>query len=152
MWTTPVPILDDEDEAELIARFVEYSARYPTYPVFEIAQHVFRGLRDPEARANQAALVWGNSLEVKERIRKAKLNGGSEPEAYTKEKWQNEVLAVARDDELTATQRKSKIDGLNLYAQGMGWLARPAEANKAEEKPRSFPTFVFAQYPDEHAA
>ncbi|CAB4131761.1 hypothetical protein UFOVP131_32 [uncultured Caudovirales phage] len=152
MWNAPVPIFDDEDEAELINSFVEYSARYPTYPTFEIAQYVFRNQRDPEMRANQAALVWGNSLDIKERIRRAKQNGGVEPEEYTKEKWQAEVLAIARDDELSAVQRKSKIDGLNLYAQGMGWLAKPADAGKDDNRAPQMPTFVFAQYPDQNAA
>ena len=150
MWTAPVPILDDEDEAELIARFVEYSARYPNETPFAITEYVFRYLRDPAARANQAAMVWSNDLEIRERIRIARDNGGTEPKVLTEEqKMLAKCDAEANNQDNSATVRYKYFE---LACKMRGLIKENAEAGKGDDKARSFPTFVFAQYPDEHAA
>jgi hypothetical protein len=146
MWSAAVPFFDDENEAELKRQFVEFSARYPDQTIFSITQYIFRSLRDPEARANQAALVWSNDLEIKERIRKAKMNGGAEPESIDDdEAYYREVLAEARNPENSAAVRYKYHE---LAAKLKGRIKEPADAGKSDDSKRALPTFVFAQYPD----
>jgi hypothetical protein len=144
MWTDPVTILDGEDEETLIKRFVELSAAYPTYSIFEIAQETFRGLPDAELRSGQAAIAWGNSLAIKERIRKRKRGEVEEVEEYTKEDWLAEILAVTRDTLLTANAKKVMLDGLNSYGDGKGWRHKPADAGRDDSK-RRLPNITFIE-------
>jgi ATP-dependent DNA ligase len=154
MWQdmqTPLPIFEGEDEVELVRRFVELRAAYPesTYNNFELCQYIFRDLRDPSMRANQAALCWGNDLEIKERIRKAKLNGNKEPEELTKENWQARVLAVIEDTALTPQEKKAKLDGYRLYAEANNWIVKTVDKSTKDTTVR-FPQVIYAL--DERAA
>jgi len=146
MWTQAVVFFDDENEAELIARFVELSARYPQETAFTIASYVFRNLRDPEARANQAAMLWSNDLDIRERIRVAERNGGTEPEVIDEdEAYYREVLAEARDPANSAAVRYKYHE---LAAKLKGRIKEPADAGNGQAVTRQLPTFVFAAYPD----
>lgn len=150
MWdtvSTPVPIFEDEDEAELIKAFVELSARYPNYPAFAIAQHIFKDLRDPVLRANQAALQWSQDLNIRVRIDKARANGNAEPEALTKEALQAKIFAVIEDTTITSTEKKVKIDGLMGIAELNGWKVKAVE-KKTEDVSRRFPVIRMGVYPD----
>lgn len=147
MWTAPLPIFEDEDEAELISRFVEFSARYPAYTPFEICQHIFKDLRDPSLRANQAALQWSKDLLILERIRQAKLNGGAEPgnDADEKQKVKDELLAMARDEKTNARDRAKFYE---LWLDACGLLPKRIE-KKSEDRTRRFPQVVIAQYAEQ---
>ncbi len=145
MWNTPVIIFDDEDESKLQQQFVELSARWPEYPNFDIAQEVFKGLRDPEARANQAALVWGNSLAIKERIRKARDNGGSEPAEMTEEeKYIRKCEAEANNPDNTGPVR---FKWFELAAKMRGLIKENSEAGK-EDTTTALPIIRYSRRSD----
>lgn len=148
MWADKPLILEDEDEAALIASFVELSARYPDRDSFEIAAHVFRNLFDPLLRSQQAALCWSRDLDIQERIRKAKSNGNVEEE-YTKEKWHAETLAIVRDERLGPQAKKATLDGLRLIGEANGWIIKAIDKKITDGTKRELPRFVIAQYPDE---
>lgn len=150
MWdtvSTPVPIFEDEDEAELIKAFVELSARYPNYPAFAIAQHIFKDLRDPVLRANQAALQWSEDLAIKERIRQAKLNGNREPEVLTKEALQAKIFATIEDETIGYSEKKVRIEGYMAIAELHGWKVKAVE-KRNEDVTRRFPVVRMSVYPD----
>ena len=135
MWETPVPIFEDEDEAELITRFVELSARYPDREPFEITGHIFKNLREPTLRAGQAAMVWSKDLDIIERIRHAKLNGGSEPNPIdTKEAKLRKLEAIYNNEDNNLRER---LKALELHAEMQGEIKKPAESgDKENDKPR----------------
>lgn len=143
-WSNPSPVtlFDGEDEEELIERFVQLSVSYPEYTCLDIAAEVFRLLPDSSLRAGQAGLVWGNRLDIKERIRKAKLGGSVKNEEYTKEDWLAEILATSRDPLLPANAKKVKLDGLRDYGDGMGWRLKPAEGGR-DDKGIMFPVINY---------
>jgi len=150
MWDTaasPVPIFEDENEAELIKAFVEMSARYPQYPSFAICQHIFRDLRDPGLRANQAALQWSQDLVILERIRQAKLNGNREVEALTKEALQAKIFTTIEDETLGSQEKKVRLEGYMNIAELHGWKIKAVE-KKSEDVTRRFPVVRMQVYPD----
>lgn len=147
MWTAPVPIFEDEDEAELIASFVKMSALYPTYSAYEITRHIFKDMRDPELRASQAALQWSNDLEILERIRQARLNGGAETLALTKELLEQRILTTVEDTTIGYQEKKTRIEGYMAVAELNGWKIKAIE-KKTEDKTRRFPQIVHAIYAD----
>jgi hypothetical protein len=148
-WTSPVTIFDDEDEEALIAEYVRLSIEYPDYPPFAIAQEVFSDKRDFALRANQAALVWSNRLDIKERIRKGRRGDQIDLDEYTKAKWLAEILATSRDDTMPANAKKVKLDGLRDYGDGMGWRVKPAEPKgEGEGRKRQHASFTFVKYDD----
>ena len=117
MWETPVPIFEDEDEDQLISEFVRLSALYPTYSAYEVAQVVFKGLKDPIMRANQAAMQWSSDLTIKERIRKAALVGANQQEIDSKETKLRKLEAIYNDPNIKAADR---IKALELHAKISG--------------------------------
>jgi len=146
MWTAPVTILDDEDEGELLSRFVELSAAYPAYTPFDIAQEVFRGKENAELRANQAGLIWGNKLEIKERIRKARLNGGTEPEEISEEEASyRKAMAMFNDENVPWTVRYKFFE---LAQKIKGFIKDTAEPGKDSSNRRNFPVIAFKEYQD----
>lgn len=98
-WGEPPLIYDEEDEAALKARFVELSALHPNRTPEEIGRFIFKDLRDPGFRGEDAGMKWSRELDIIERIRLARLNGGREvlPELPPKEVVLNEILTLARD-------------------------------------------------------
>lgn len=148
MWTAPVPFFEDEDEEAIVGDFVTMSARYPKYSAFDICQHIFKDLRDPEMRANQAALQWSKDLTILERIRQARLNGGFEQSAkLTKEQLQAKILSVTEDDNLTTQEKKIRLEGYMAYAETEGWKVKAVE-KKTEDRTRRFPQLIQGIYPD----
>ena len=134
MWDTPVPIFEDENEDELITRFVELSARYNDYSAFEICGVVFKGLKEPDLRANQAAMVWSKSLEIKERIRQARLNGGEEPNPLdSKEAKLRKLEAIYNNEENSLRER---IKAIELHAEIQGEIKKPSDSGDDKEKAR----------------
>lgn len=128
-WDAPVPIFEDEDENALISKFVELmAAHYPNYTIFEIADEVFKGLRDPGMRSQQAALIWFKEINIKERIKAAKRNGNKEFKELTKNEWLAELLSVTRDDNLSSQDKKVRLEGLKIYGESQhGWFTKAIE-------------------------
>lgn len=153
MWqdlAAPVPIFEDEDEQALIGEFVKLSARYPDRNPYEICEHIFKNLRDPWLRSQQAALQWSKDLEILERIRQAKINGGTEAaNSDPKKAWQAEVYAVINDERIGPQEKKARLDGLKLIGESNSWVTKSVQ-KQVDDKRRHFPQVVFALSP--HAA
>lgn len=150
MWNTlaaPVPIFEDEDEQALIGLFVQYSARYPDRNPYEICAHIFKDLRDPFPRSDQAASQWSKDLEILERIRQAKINGGTEQvESDPKKAWQAEVYAIINDPNLGPQEKKARLDGMKLIGESNAWVTKSVDKTSTD-KTRHFPQVVFALHP-----
>ena len=149
--TAQIIIYENEDEDELINKFVELSARYPEYTAFDIAAEVFKGLVDPWSRANAAAQVWANSLEIRERIRTYDRRGAKTTPSLTFEEWQAEVLAVTRDENLGTQAKKVMLDGLRLVGESNAWIKKAIE-KKTEDVTKRLPNFLIKRYEDEQPA
>jgi hypothetical protein len=143
MWTAPVLLFDDEDEEALKAEFVRLSALYPNYPAGDIAKVVFKDLRDPILRSQQAAEAWSSDLDVKERIRAARLNGGTEPKAILTKEDHIRKLQVIADDETQPL--KERLAAHRLIAEMQGHVVKAVE-KKTEDLTKRLPTIVYAQY------
>ncbi len=143
-WDTPVPIFEDEDEDELVARFVELSAAHSNEPPIAITNYIFEKLRDPIARANQAALRWSTNLSIRERIRQAKNNGGKELKKITKDELQAKILATTEDETLHHLEKRVRLQGYMNYAQTEGWVMKENDGEDNEGKKQHFPQIVFA--------
>lgn len=144
MWNAPVIIFDDENEDELINEFIRLRAQFPNRDVYEITAHIFRNLKDPELRSAQAAMQWNKDLAIADRIENYK----QDQEEYTKEKWQDEILAVTRDGKLTAQDRKSRLDGLRIYGEGQGWIVKAVDKTTNNKR---LPPQVVSMIGDFHA-
>lgn len=146
---TPLIFFEDEDEEAVKSAFVEAWARYPTYSPFEIAAYIFKNMRDPVSRGNQAAMEWSTDLEVKERVRKARENGGSEPVPVDpKVAWQNEIQSVYRDDNMPSQEKKVRLEGLKLFGESNGWIIKAID-KKTEDLTRHWPQVMIAQYAEQ---
>jgi hypothetical protein len=139
-WLTRVPIFDGEDEDELKAEFVKFSALYPTYSPFEVGEHVFRNLPDPISRGQQAGAVWGKDLEIRERIRTYSAteseSSDTNPENLIKAAW-----LIANDP---TTESRDRVKAIELIAKMQGNLKKerdPDDGKKEITRPYSF-TFV----------
>ncbi len=148
MWNAAVTLFDDENEEALIERFVELSAAWPNEDPISICRFIFETMKDPELRAGQAAIVWSNSLAIKERIRQLRLNGKPDAETVTKENLQAKILAATEDDGLSHHDKKAKIEGYMAYAQLNGWVVKAIEKKTENLNPR-FPQVIAHIYPDD---
>lgn len=145
MWNVAPVMFEDEDEEQLKADFITYSARYPDVEPFEIGAYVFRHQRDPEMRSQQAVMIWLKDLDVKERIRLAKLNGGVEDKGVeTKEDKLRKLEAIYNDADVSVSQR---LKAMELHAQIQGEIVKAVE-KKTEDRTKRFPQIVFARYDD----
>jgi len=149
MWESPVPIFDDEDEAELIARFVELSARYPDHSPFEVTGVVFKHLRDPIMRSNQAAQIWSHDLDIIERIRQARLNGGEEVKPPETKLQKLAKLEAMYNDEKTPVRERLKA--IELHARMQNEIDDDTGSDDGSGK-RRLPVFNFAIHPGVVAA
>lgn len=147
MWNTPPVIFDNEDEEALKADFIRLCALYPERTIFEIASYVFRNQVDPELRSSQAAQIWNKDLEVLERIRLAKVNGGVEPKAIPDKSIRLQQLqSIAEDTDVSA---KDRIAAARLVAEMEGEIVKAVDKNVTNKSKVSLPTFVIAQYSDD---
>lgn len=112
---SPILFEDEPSEDELLARFVKYSALYPKVDPQQIGDFVFQGLRDPFLRSSQAVALWLSRLDVRERIRVAKLNGGENVKALpTKEERMRQLYEIMQDDTVKPSDR---INAHRLYSE-----------------------------------
>jgi hypothetical protein len=146
MWSAPILLFDGEDEEALKAEFIRLSAIYQAYSPGEIAEVVFKNLPDPILRSHQAASVWMADLEVKERIRQAKLNGGIEPRPILSKEQQIAQLQALADDDKTPI--REKLAAHRLIAEMQGFVVKAVEKT-VDDKRRRFPQVVLAQYAEQ---
>lgn len=147
MWNVAPVIFEDEDEEALKADFIRLCALYPQQGTFEIAAYVFRNQRDPEMRAQQAAMIWAKDLDIQERIRQARLNGGAEASPIdTKEEKLRKLEAIYDDENVKMTDR---LKAMELHAQIQGEIVKAVDKKVTDIGKRSPRQIVFAQYPDD---
>lgn len=148
MWNVAPVIFEDEDEEALKADFIRLCALYPQQSTFEIAAHVFRFQRDPEMRSQQAAMIWVKDLDVQERIRLARINGGEEAKPIPTKEQRLQQLQELFEDPLTAV--KDKVAVARLIAEIQGEIVKAIDKTvDNKNKPPSLPTFIIAQYKDD---
>lgn len=146
-WETEPLIFEDEDEEALKSDFVRLVALYPEQPVFQIATYVFRKQRDPELRSQQAAMFWQKDIEVQERIRKARLNGGEEPSPIeSKEDKLRKLQAIYDNDDNKVIDR---LKAFELHAQIQGEIVKAVDKKITDNSKRAPRQIVFAQYADD---
>lgn len=132
MWNSAVTIFDGEDEGALLSRFVELSACHTKENPIEICRYIFKDLVDPELRAGQAAIIWSNDLEVKERIRLYKLNAGDrDKEIATKQQKLKVLESIFNDDSCAA---KDRISAIQLHASIQGEIKKAIEQTNLESR------------------
>jgi hypothetical protein len=149
MFANPVLIFEDEDEAALKSRFVEVAAKFPEHTMVDVAVHVFRNLRDPLLRAQDAAVKWGNDLEIKERIRQARILGAEEGEPLLSRPQRIKALEqIALNHNLEA---KDRIAAFRLIAEQNGEVIKAVD-KKVEKKPMQLPTIVHRIHPSQLAS
>jgi len=132
MWETPVPIFEDEDEDELIAKFVDLSARYKDRDAYEITAYIFKNLREP-TRALQAATIWSSDLGIKERIEAIRRQGFDTTPIDSKETKLRKLEAIYNNEDIAARDR---LKALELHAQIQGEIKKPGDEEDAD-KPRT---------------
>src|SRR4051812_41386708 len=74
MWLENGVFLEGEDIEALKSRFIEICAFHRigfggAFTQFDAAKEVFKTQKDPYPRCDQAATLWFNEIETKERIR-----------------------------------------------------------------------------------
>lgn len=112
-----------EDAEAIKTRFVEVWAHHKNNSPYEIAQYVFRDLKEPTLRAGQAAQIWGNDIELKERVRLLILKGPPVPDASQNELLRR-TLGVSDDP---CTSPKDKIAAIRLAAELQGFIKKSVE-------------------------
>lgn len=145
MWNAKPAIFEDEDEEKLKADFIRLCALYPQQDYFEIAAYVFRNQRDPELRSQQAGMIWHKDIEVQERIRLAKLNGGEEPSPIDSKEDKLRKLQAFYDNE--ENKIADRIKAMELHAQIQGEIIKAVD-KKVDHTKRPPRQIVFAQYAD----
>lgn len=145
MWNAQPVIFEDEDEEKLKADFIRLSALYPNQDIFEIASYVFRNQRDPEMRSQQAGMIWSKDIEVQERIRLARLNGGEEPSPIDSKEDKLRKLQAFYDNE--DNKLADRIKAMELHAQIQGEIIKAVD-KKVDHTKRAPRQIIFAQYAD----
>lgn len=149
MWNVQPIFFDDENEDELKARYIELRALHPDEEPGNIAAYVFKYLKDPQLRALQAAASWEQDLEVRERIRYAKANGGKEPEEWTKEKVVACIAATILDSTLSHHEKKVRNEGYMQIAALNGWVIKAIDKTIDNKRSPQIRPIVYAQYEDD---
>jgi len=121
-WNAIV-FFDGEDPEALKTRFVELSAVYKTRPAFEIAQYVFKDLREPALRAGKAAEVWATDLDVQERIRQLILKGPTVADC-TESDLIRRALMIADD---TGAEKRDRISAIRLAGELQGFVKKSVD-------------------------
>jgi hypothetical protein len=145
MWNAQPVIFEDEDEEKLKADFIRLCALYPSQDIFEIASYVFRHQRDPEMRSQQAGMIWSKDIEIQERIRLARLNGGKEAAPIPDKAARLQMLQTIFEDESQAA--KDRLAAARLISEIQGEIVKAVD-KKIDHGKRPPRQIVFAQYAD----
>lgn len=145
MWNNGPTILEGEDEAALRDSFARLVAKYPNQDVFEIGEYVFKDLKDPGLRGQQAAMIWIKDVEVKELISKYRSGQVDVSEVPTKDQAAMLAWSLANDP---AADKKDRIAALNLFGQLNGMIVKSVEKKVDDVNRRRPPTILVARYAD----
>lgn len=142
----PITFFEGEDPEALKTAFVDLCAKHKDhFSAYEVAKYVFKDLKEPEIRALQAAKVWSEDLEVKERIRVAILLGSDSPETNPAV-LKRRLLAIADDPKENA---KDRIEAIRTIAQMQGDIVKPVELRATDGKGGGgLPVFNIVTYAD----
>lgn len=152
MWNDEPLIFDDEDEEALKTKYVNLKHRYKNkYSDIEIADEVFRGLRDPLLRGRQAIAIWSRNLELQERIRMLDLFGENHKIIKSEEEYQAAVLATIQDDSLSSQEKKVRIDGYRLLGEANSWIKKAVDKT-INDKRTNRRGIIFAMREDDEVA
>lgn len=144
-WQQTVVFFEGEDAEAIKTAFVETSARYPHRSAYEIAQYVFRELKDPALRAGKAAEIWANDIEVLERIRVLILKGPAVADASEAELLRR-ALQIADDAD---TPSKDRIAAIRLAGELQGLVKKAVEIKTASnDNPAEFWAALAAKLPN----
>jgi hypothetical protein len=139
----PLIFFDGEDETALKAKFVELSAKHKgIYNAYEVAQYVFRDLKEPEVRALQAAQYWGKDLAVLEAIDQAIALGPSDVDT-SEAQLKRRLLQLADTHHASVRDR---VAALRVIAEMQGNIRKAVDKTVTYPdgvKPRGLPTFNF---------
>jgi hypothetical protein len=137
---------DNENPDEIRSEFILLCAKHKnTFEAYEVAQYVFKNLRDPATRAFAAAQVWDNDLGVQEQIRQLILIGDNDVQT-TDISLKRRLLAIADD---TKTPVKERIYAIETIAKMQGMITKPIEFKDPNITLRKLtPKFVFNIDPD----
>lgn len=127
-WSNSVAIFEGEDEAAFRERYAQIAAQFRNLNPYEIAGHVFKGLRDAPARAGQAASLWSRDPDVLKRIDELRRNGFAEDVEVEKTVIAQEVLALARDGTIGV---KERLDAYKLVSELEGFIQKGGNVNVA---------------------
>jgi hypothetical protein len=117
-----------EDPEALKTRFVELCVSFgDRFTHYQIAQTVFKNLKDPELRAGKAAEVWGNDLEVLERIKTGIREGLETPDANLPALIRR-AIAIADAD---YTEPKDRISAIRLAGELQGLVKKSVDTKVA---------------------
>jgi hypothetical protein len=145
MAFTDLILFPGEDEEKLKSEFIKLAAIYRgRYTHYELAQHVFKDLKEPELRAGQAGVLWAKDIDMQERIR-IKIANGVDPIELSKDGLQAKILAVTEDPNLTSQDKKATLDGLRLLGEMNGWIIKAID-KKVESKVSGLPQIIIQKY------
>lgn len=126
-WRNEVLFFPGEDAEAIKTRFVEVCAQHQNrFTPFEVAQYVFKHLREPQLRAGQAAELWGSDLDVLERVRMLMTKGSEKPDVGDSDDIVSRAYKIADDPH---TENKDRINALTLIARIKGALKKEVELN-----------------------
>jgi len=120
----PLIFFEGEDENALKGEFVRLSAKHQgKYSAYEVAQFVFRDLKEPQVRAAQAAQYWGKDLEVTEAIDKLIVRG-PETQQTSVDELRRIAMQIAEDTRIGARER---VAALYFVAETQGNIVKAVD-------------------------
>ena len=142
----PFELYEDESIEEMVAEFVRIMAKYKrSYSAFDVAKQVFRTRKEP-LRFLQAAQLWQDDLDIKERVDEIMLRGNIASQVDTKEDKLRVLKQIYEDGRVDA---KDRIAAIRTSAELCGEVIKHVEKKIEDNRPPTIPTFVIKKYQDE---
>lgn len=112
----PLLFFEGEDQDALKQAFIDLCAKHYRngFSHYQIAQYIFRDLKEPELRALQAADYWGKDLAIADAVRQKVAFGDAE---NARDRRLNILMNIAEDsrasdkDRIAAVLAASTIEG-----------------------------------------
>lgn len=144
MWSEQATFYEGEDEAALRDEFARLVAKYPQQDPYQIAHHVFKKLKDPFSRSQQACMNWMADVEVLELITRYRRGEGDG--VATKEEAFKLAWAIANG---TVAATKEQVAALKLFGEMQGLIVKQIDKVVDDKTTkRAAPQIVFARYAD----
>lgn len=122
-WADQIVFFEGEDAEALRTRFIELLAQFPRHDPIVLARYAFKGLREIEMRAGQAAQVWIADPEVLDRAERLRVEGPADLQidagAIERSAWQIANNPQALD--------KDRVSALTLLAKIKGCIKKEVE-------------------------